>query len=101
MGQCYPGGAALDCRLRRSRILCDTAAQYLPRDQAPSIWPRPSSAIAHSICGRPIQLSGTEAIAKVQTMMIDSGVMAPDKRVSYETVVEPRFAEQAKRSSQR
>ena len=80
--------------------LVDTAAKYLPRDAAPDL----ATAFQRY---RPLDMwqtdptVGTEAIAKVQTMMIDSGVMAPDKRVLYETVVEPRFAEQAKRTSQR
>ena len=42
---------------------------------------------------------GRDAIAKVQAMLIDSGVMAADRRVAYETVVEPRFAENAKRAA--
>jgi NitT/TauT family transport system substrate-binding protein len=41
---------------------------------------------------------GRDAIAKVQAMMIASDVMAPGSRVAYETVVEPRFAENAKRA---
>lgn len=44
---------------------------------------------------------GRDAIARVQTMLIDSGVMAPDRRVAYETVVEPRFAENAKRAARK
>jgi len=39
-----------------------------------------------------------DAIAKVQTMMIASAVMPRDKRMAYETVVEPRFAENARRA---
>lgn len=40
-----------------------------------------------------------QAIADVQTMMIESGIMPPDRRVPYEAVVEPRFAENAKRAA--
>ena len=42
---------------------------------------------------------GRDAMDKVQTMMIRSDVMAPKDRVPYETVVEPRFAENAKRAA--
>lgn len=44
---------------------------------------------------------GRDAIAKVQAMMIASDVMAPGSRVAYETVVAPRFAENAKRAAQK
>jgi NitT/TauT family transport system substrate-binding protein len=42
---------------------------------------------------------GRRAIAGIQSMMVESGVMPPDKRVVYEAVVEPRFAENAKRAA--
>jgi NitT/TauT family transport system substrate-binding protein len=42
-----------------------------------------------------------DAIAMVQAMMIASDVMAPGSRVAYETVVEQRFAENAKRAMQK
>jgi NitT/TauT family transport system substrate-binding protein len=42
---------------------------------------------------------GRDEIAKVQSMMIDSGVMSPEKRVDYETVVDPRFAENSRRAA--
>jgi NitT/TauT family transport system substrate-binding protein len=42
---------------------------------------------------------GRRAIAGIQSMMIASGVMPSDKRVVYEAVVEPRFAENAKRAA--
>jgi len=42
-----------------------------------------------------------QAIEDVQTMMIESGIVPPDKRVPYDTVVEPRFAEAAKRAAPR
>lgn len=44
---------------------------------------------------------GRDAMARLQTMLIDSGVMAPDRRVAYETVVEPRFAENARGNARR
>lgn len=37
-----------------------------------------------------------KSIADLQSMMIESRVIDPDKRVSYEEVVEPRFAERAR-----
>jgi len=42
-----------------------------------------------------------QAIEEVQTMMIESGIVPPDTRLPYDTVVEPRFAEAAKRAAPR
>jgi NitT/TauT family transport system substrate-binding protein len=44
---------------------------------------------------------GRRAIAGIQSMMIASGVVPSDRRVVYEAVVEPRFAENAKRAAAR
>jgi NitT/TauT family transport system substrate-binding protein len=41
------------------------------------------------------------AVAEVQSMMIESGVMAKDQRVPYESIVDPQFAENAKRAAGR
>ena len=38
-----------------------------------------------------------KAISKIQSMMIESGVIRPDKIVRYEAIVAPQFAENAKR----
>ncbi len=79
--------------------LVATAAKYLPRAAPVDL------ATAYRRY-RPLGMwqtdptVGRDAIAKVQTMMIESDVMPPDKRVAYETVVEPRFAENAKRAAQ-
>lgn len=77
--------------------LVSTAAKYLSRAAPADL----TSAIRRY---RPLDMwqtdptVGRDAIDKVQTMMIQSDIMAPDKRVKYETVVEPRFAENAKRA---
>ncbi len=80
--------------------LTATAAKHLPRAARIDL----ATAVEHY---RPIGLWPTDAtvtpdaIAKIEDMMIASGVMAPGKRVAYETVVAPRFAETAKRAAPR
>ena len=80
--------------------LVNTSAVYLKRDA-------PEDLAESYRRYRPIGMwqtdptVGRDAMDKVQTMMIKSDVMAPTDRVPYETVVEPRVAENAKRAAQK
>jgi NitT/TauT family transport system substrate-binding protein len=80
--------------------LAAVAARYLPRAE-------PADLATAFRRYRPLGIwqtdptVGPEAIDRVQDMLIESGVMAPRRRVKYETVVAPGFAESAKRAAPR